>query len=361
MRANLREKLRFWNRKTSEKGGEAVSRERVHPTTDTTSEENIERAPDLAKAVLYFKQRRGNGGISAPVPDKEHEDDFETVGPIDERVTATVAQTVAAPELSDRHDIAEKQPELPETEETVRLPPNRTGWISPTYTASRHVPLNPALSAENRCLIPEGNAAGTEAYRMLKTQILQRTVGTGKNTFMVTSALPGEGKTLTAINLAFSLAREFQHTVLLVDGDLRKQNVHKYLGYDSDKGLTNLLHEGTRVADLIVWPGVEKMTIISGGPPSQESAEMLGSPRMGELVAELKSRYGDRIVIFDAPPIFPGADALSLVPFIDFVILVVRTGKTPRDEVKRAVQFLPQEKILGFVLNRVGSSLSASS
>lgn len=379
MSAKLREKFRLWNRKAKEKAEEAVPRERGHPATDTPREENKTGAPDLAKAILYFKQRRGNGDISVPVNDEEHDGGIEDVGSPDEGITAplafrsavvgtrafaedaaAVAQDTALPEPSDRRDMPEKPPETPAAEE-VRLPPNRKGWISPTYTASRHVPLNPAFFAENRCLFAAEGATCAEAYRMLKTQILQRTEGTGKNTFMVTSTLPGEGKTLTAINLAFSLAREFRHTVLLVDADLKKQNVHKYLGFESDKGLTNFLHEGTPVADIIVWPGIEKMTIISGGPPLQESTEMLGSPRMAELVAELKHRYEDRIVIIDAPSIFPGGDALSLAPFVDFVIVVVRAGKTPRDEVKRAVQLLPQEKILGFVLNRVGSSLSASS
>jgi non-specific protein-tyrosine kinase len=173
---------------------------------------------------------------------------------------------------------------------------------------------------------------------------------------MVTSALPGEGKTMTAINLAFSFAREFQHTVLLIDGDLRKQSVHKYLGFDSDKGLIDFLADGTPVPDLIVWPGVEKITLISGGRSFQESAEMLGSPRMTELIADMKGRYADRYIIFDVPPVLSGADALTLAPFIDQVIVVVQAGKTSMDDVRKAVQLLPQDKILGLVMNRHSSS-----
>jgi non-specific protein-tyrosine kinase len=169
---------------------------------------------------------------------------------------------------------------------------------------------------------------------------------------MITSALPGEGKTLTAINLAFALAREFQHTVMLVDGDLRKQNIHKYLGCSGEKGLIDYLAGNAPISELITWPGIEKMTLISGGHPLQESAEMLGSPRMRELISDMKGRYPERYIIFDVPPILTGADVLTLAPLVDKVIVVVRAGETSTEDVKKALQFLPKEKILGFVLNR---------
>jgi non-specific protein-tyrosine kinase len=228
----------------------------------------------------------------------------------------------------------------------------KAGWVSPVYSRSRAVHLDAGLLARNRCLAYLDSVPEAEAYRVLKTQMLQRTRGTGKNTIMVTSALPGEGKTLAAINLAFAVAREFQNTVLLVDGDLRKQSIHKYLGYDSEKGLIDYLADGSSVSDLIVWPGIEKMTLISGGRPYQESAEMLGSPRMRELLFDMKGRYTDRYIIFDMPPILTGADALTFVPLIDQVIIAVRAGKTSMDNVRKALQLLPKEKILGFVLNR---------
>jgi protein-tyrosine kinase len=169
---------------------------------------------------------------------------------------------------------------------------------------------------------------------------------------MVTSTLPGEGKTITAINLAFTFAREFQHTVLLVDADLRKQSVYKCLGCAGEKGLIDHLVDDTPVSELITYPGIEKMTLISGGPSFKESAEVLGSPRMKELVAEMKGRYPERYVIFDAPPILTGADVLTLAPLMDQVIVVVQAGKTSMDDAAKALKFLPKEKILGFVLNR---------
>ncbi len=191
-----------------------------------------------------------------------------------------------------------------------------------------------------------------EAYRILRTQILQRTKSAGGNTILVTSALPGEGKTLTAINLAFTFAREFEQTALLVDADLKKPSIHRYLGYKSSRGLIDYLAQGAVVSDLLIWPGIEKITILSGGRRQSSPSEMLGSPRMRELVAELKIRYPERYVIIDAPAVLAGSDALTLSPLVDHVVVVVQAGRTSIDDVARALEFLPREKILGFVLNR---------
>jgi non-specific protein-tyrosine kinase len=235
------------------------------------------------------------------------------------------------------------------TTETNR---DQSGWISPRYHRSRPVQLNNECIGRNRCLTYLNDGPEAESYRILRMQVLQRTRDSRSNTIMVTSALPGEGKTVAAINLAFSIAREFQHTVLLVDCDLKKQSVHKYLGYTSDKGLIDYLADSAPVADLIAWPGVEKITLMSGGRPFQESAEMFGSPRMAELVSEMKGRYPERYILFDVPPVLTGADALTLLPFVDRVIFVVQAGKTSMDEIKKAVQLIPKEKFLGFVMNR---------
>jgi protein-tyrosine kinase len=167
--------------------------------------------------------------------------------------------------------------------------------------------------------------------------------------------VPGEGKTLTAVNLAFTFARAYGQTALLVDCDLHRQSVHRYLGVSSPMGLADYLQNGTPLKEIIMWPGVEKLTFISGGEPVRDSAELMSSPRMAELAVEMKTRYPDRYIFFDLPPLLASADALAFAPLVDCILMVVHPG-TSFNDIQRALELVPKEKFLGFVLNRVDSS-----
>jgi non-specific protein-tyrosine kinase len=224
--------------------------------------------------------------------------------------------------------------------------------VSPNYTHSRQVTLNEELVVENRCVALRSELPEVDYYRVLRTQILQLTQKSGGNTIMITSPLPGEGKTLTAVNLALTFARDFKKTALLVDCDLRKQQVQEFLGFRSSRGLVDYLLYDCPVSDLMIWPGIEKLTVISGGRTMEESTELLGSPRMQALVTEMKTRYPDRYVFFDVPAVLDGADALAFAPLVDHILLTVRAGSTPQAEIRKAAALLPREKILGLVLNR---------
>jgi protein-tyrosine kinase len=229
----------------------------------------------------------------------------------------------------------------------------KTGWTTPNYTQSQAVQIAECVCLENRCVSLLPKAPETDAYRVLRTRILDKAKLDGGNAIMITSVLPGEGKTLTAVNLSIIMAKDYRQTVLLVDCDLRKQSVHEVLGIWGEKGLIDYLLDDVPVSDLIVWPGIEKLTLISGGRPFHESSELLGSPRMKELVSDMKNRYQDRYVIFDAPPILAGADALALIPLVDHVLLVVQADKTPAEDIVKAVELIPKEKMLGVVLNKL--------
>lgn len=230
---------------------------------------------------------------------------------------------------------------------------NRPGWVSPEYTISRHVTLDPRHLEAHRCVGFFPRAGELAAYKMLRTQLLQGLRGQDRNVIMVTSALPGEGKTLTAINLSLTLAREFSQTVLLVDADFRRQAVHRSLGYDSDRGLAEHLFGGIALSEVTVWPGVEKLTVISGGPGrAQDGSEILSSPPMRELVQELKTRYPERLVIFDLPAVLDGDDALAFAQLADGIVFVVEAHRTQIPEVVNALDMLPEDKLAGVVLNR---------
>ncbi len=228
----------------------------------------------------------------------------------------------------------------------------KLGWNSPSYTQSEAVKLNPADLVANRLLCIDPDSPVMEHYKLLRTQILQRTRPKGWNTVMITSPNPGDGKTTTAINLALTFAREFSNTALLVDADLKQQNIHKMLGYNSQAGLSDYLVYDTPMNDLITWPGIEKLTIISGGSTIGNSTELLGCSRLKELVHEMKTRYDDRYVFFDVPPLINVADAVAFAPIVDAILMVVSEGRTSNNDIKAALQMIPQEKFLGFVKNR---------
>jgi protein-tyrosine kinase len=229
---------------------------------------------------------------------------------------------------------------------------SKSGWVSPQYNASRRVALDLEILAANRCigLLPE--TAETQYYKVLRAQIQQHMRERGWNTLMITSVHNGEGKTLNAINLAAVFAKEYHQTVLLVDADLKSQAIHHRLGYSSERGLVDYLSGECALTDIIVWPGVEKFTVISGDRTLEEGTEALSSPRMRELVLEMKQRYKERYLFFDVPPILGSADAMAFSEFVDGIVVVVQSGRTPMPDIQKALTYLPQEKFIGFVMNQ---------
>ncbi len=241
-------------------------------------------------------------------------------------------------------------------DKTITLPvqpkPVTAEWIAPEYNESKSAMVDSAKAADNKCVAIFPDAAEIDSYKVLKTRLQQRAQENGWKTVMITSANPGEGKTITSINLAVTMAKEFNQTVLLVDNDLRHQSIHNYLGISSNLGLIDYLETNNQLSDLIIWPGIEKLTIISGGREVVDSTELVSSPRMKELVAEMKARYDDRYIIFDVPPLLGCADAAAFAPMVDCILMVVEEGRTSIEDVKKAVELIPKEKFLGYVLNR---------
>jgi non-specific protein-tyrosine kinase len=231
-------------------------------------------------------------------------------------------------------------------------------WRPPLYSKSTRIALNRNTVLDNRCVCIEPNSPEIDCYKVLRTKIQLITREKGWNMVMITSPRPAEGKTLTAINLALTFSKVYNQTVLLVDCDLRHQNVHKLLGFQSDSGLMNYLLKGQPLEELIIWPGVDKLTLISGGQTLDNSSELIGSPQMKTLIQEMKSRYEDRYVIFDTAPLLIGDDAIALAHYIDSIIMVVEEGRTSIKDVKKALEMLPQEKFIGFVLNRQTGALA---
>lgn len=240
----------------------------------------------------------------------------------------------------------------PETSPPLSGPRALLGEIR--YTVTCTVPVSPEQLRSQRIVTGASNDPVGEAYKLLRTHIVQRTRAENKNLLMLTGPLAGEGKTLTAINLAISLSQEVDKTVLLVDADLRRPAVHEYFGLPSGPGLVDCLSGSSTIPEVLVHPeGFAKFVILPGGRPISAAAELISSPMMAELVEELKHFYPDRYVIFDLPPLLSFADALAFAPLMDGIILVVEMGRTPREDIQRCLELLKGFPVLGTVLNKI--------
>ena len=221
------------------------------------------------------------------------------------------------------------------------------------YTQTRTVAVDMDRLRRNRLIVAGSDPNLGEAYKLLRTHILHGTKREGRNTLMVTSPLPNEGKSLTTINLALAISQKVGQTVLLVDGDLRNPSVHRYLDLPSGPGLFDYLTSGYPISESLVHPeGLSNLVVLPAGQPTTHSGELLSSPLMVDLVKELKHFYPDRYVLFDLPPLLY-ADPLAFAPLVDGIILVVEAGSTPREEITHALEMVKAFPVLGCVLNKV--------
>ena len=237
--------------------------------------------------------------------------------------------------------------------------PGQTTASGPiVYSQTRTTKARPEILARHRIIADQSPSPAATAYNMLRTQVLQRIVAKGWNALALTSPGPGQGKTLTAINLAISLAREVNYTVLLVDLDLRNPSIHRYFGLDIKAGISDFLLHGTPLSEILVNPGIDSVVLLPGREPIINSSEMLSSPMMQRLVEELKSRYPTRFVLFDLPPLLSAADALAFAPYVDAALMVIEEGGTTREELENAMTLLGQTQILGTVLNKSSEKIT---
>jgi capsular exopolysaccharide synthesis family protein len=207
--------------------------------------------------------------------------------------------------------------------------------------------LDPALVTFH-----DPSSVEAEIFKILRTNILFPKVGTPPRSIMVTSAIPSDGKSFVAANLAISIAQGVEEYVLLMDCDMRRSRVHSQFGFKSGiPGLSNYLSNQTPLASLLVKTEIDKLTILPGGPPPRNPSELLSSQPMKELLKETKARYKDRFVIVDSPPPHLTAETTALANYIDGIIIVVKYGSTPKDMVKDLLEKLGREKVLGVVMN----------
>lgn len=224
--------------------------------------------------------------------------------------------------------------------------------INPVYSQTRHVEIDSELLFKNRIVSLFNGDAVADQMKIMDTQVIESLNEKKGNSIIITSPGSGEGKTLTAINLAISLSQKVDRTVLLVDADLRKPSIHKYLGIQAEKGLSDYLLGEAKIPDLLVNPGIAKLVLLPGGRPMPNSTVLLGSPRMKMLVDELKLKYSERIIIFDTPSLLNSADTLVFSSLADGIIMVVEAEKTPKGDIEKALSLLKDKSLIGTVLNK---------
>jgi protein-tyrosine kinase len=239
-------------------------------------------------------------------------------------------------------------------EKTASAPADAVIRTGPELSADS--PARPELSADSPYLvtITEPELPVTEEYRKLKSMVVKLTTrGDFLNTLIVTSSLAAEGKSITALNLAVSLAQEYDHTVLLVDADLRKPSLDRMLGIEAPIGLVDCLTDGVDVGKAIINTGLGRLSLLPAGRKVDNPVELLLSSKLKQLVREVKHRYSDRYVIIDTPPLLPFAEVHSLCAVTDGVIFVVREGHTPIGDIQESLGMLKDTRILGVVYNAV--------
>jgi len=198
----------------------------------------------------------------------------------------------------------------------------------------------------------EGHSSSAEAYRQVRTNLQFLDVDNPPRAMVITSAVPNEGKTTTALNLAFALG-ESGNRVVLVEADLRRPRLAKYLQLVENVGMTNVL-SGTAELDDVLQPTVNpSVTLLASGPHPPNPSELLGSSRLQTLLATLRGRFD--YIVFDAPPLLPVTDAAVLTAHADGAILVARHGHTERDKLGRAAESLRSvdARVLGTILNMI--------
>ena len=210
-------------------------------------------------------------------------------------------------------------------------------------------------------LVP-GSDLGREIqddYRRIKRPLVANALGKNKamvengNLILVTSSIPGEGKTFTSINLALSLSQEMDTTVLLIDCDVAKQGASRALGLENVSGLVDVLEsDSLSIGDVMLQTDIPNFRVVSAGKQNEYYTELLASQRMSELVSEIASRYSDRIVIFDGPPVLPTPQTPILAGLVGQVVFVIEAGKTPQALVEEALRLIPSEQATGLLLNK---------
>lgn len=222
---------------------------------------------------------------------------------------------------------------------------------------ARVLPVDAHYAEAHRVLAGAAQDHALSAFKLLRTQILQRMRSNGWQTLVVTSPSQGNGKTVTAINLAINLARHAHQQILLVDLDLRRPSIHKYLCSESVPGISDYILGDAGVEEILFSPGIEGLTVLPGRETFSHSAEALLRHETLQLISDLRTRFTGGLIIFDMPPVLAVDDVVAFSGHWDAALLVVEEGRTTGPDVRRSLDLLKSKAMVGTVLTKSHDTL----
>jgi protein-tyrosine kinase len=278
------------------------------------------------------------------------------VGKIQSSIQKAIEKTRRS-QLAESQAQREAMPSEAKREEDASRPQtvSEEGLGSGIFQALQSAQIDREVMEESRFVSEVDDRSAIAAYKILRTRVLQRMRSNNWRTLLVTSTGAGEGKTLTASNLALSLSRDVNQSVLLIDLDLQRSKVAKYFGFDIDikNGIGEYLRGSAEISDIVYRPlGLQRISIIPNRDAIEHSSDFLTGPRMKQLLEWIRQQSDRTIVILDMPPVLVDDDVLAICPDIDAVLLVVAQGKTDRASLEKAMGLLGETNILGVVLNQ---------
>ena len=231
-----------------------------------------------------------------------------------------------------------------------------------TYGPHRTVPgakFDENAIDDNLVTLKDPQSYESEQFKILRSNILFPVSGTAPQSILVTGAMPGDGKSFLSANLAVSLALHINKHVLLIDCDLRKPEVHRMFGFSQLPGLSEYLRGHQKLESLLVRTSVDKLTILPGGLVPPNPSELMSTDIMSGMIEEVKRRYNDRLIVIDSPPTGLAAETVFLARHVDGIILVVKHGNTPREDVEDLIENMGADKICGVVVNHLDIQTSS--
>ena len=253
-----------------------------------------------------------------------------------------------------------EQPSIEHRSANAAQDGQKTPIVLPSKLISKTVQIDLVALAGAGFVTPNApRSPTTDQFRVIKRPLLDNATGKGAalvangNLIMVTSSLPGEGKSFMAINLAMSIAMELDHTVMLVDADVARPSVMKKLGLPPAPGLLDLLLDSSvSLSDVLLRTNIDNLTLLPTGLPHPRATELLASDAMVALLEDMASRYSDRIIIFDSPPLLLTTEARVLAGHMGQIVMVVQAEKTLQSEVRHALSTIDACPVRLLVLNQ---------